>query len=82
LQVDCATKLVSSKITQKHLDGADPAKTTAIAVLHSRKLSISLIVHHSAFSQLQEVYTFPFQRNAYNFIIGDFGPNKTAVIVV
>ena len=59
LQVDCATNLVSAQITQKYLDGADPEKTTAIAVLHSRKLTIALIVHHEAFSQFQEVYNFP-----------------------
>lgn len=82
LQIDCATKLVSSKITQKYLDGADPDKTTAIAVLHSRKLTIALIVQHESFSQFQEVYNFPIQRNAFNFLIGDFGPNKTAVVVV
>ena len=56
LQVDCKTNLVSAKITQKFLDGADPTKTIAIAVLHSRKLSIGVIVHHEAFSQYQEVY--------------------------
>lgn len=54
----------------------------AIAVLHSRKLSIALIVHHSAFSQYQEVYQFSFQRNAFNFVIGDFGPNRSSVVVV
>ena len=50
LQVDCANKLVSAKITQKYLEGADPDNTIAICVLHSRKLTISLIVHHNAFS--------------------------------
>ena len=50
LQVNCANKLVSAKITQKHLEGADPDNTIAICVLHSRKLTISLIVHHNAFS--------------------------------
>ena len=82
LQVDCATKLVSQKITQKHLDGADAEQTVAIAVLHSRKLSISLIVHHNAFSTFQEVYSYSFKRNAFNFMIGDFGPNRTSVVVV
>ena len=74
--------LVSQKITQRYLEGADPVKTVAIAVLHSRKLSISLIVHQGAFSSYQEVYQFPFHRNAFNFLIGDFGPNKTSVVVV
>ena len=67
---------MSANITQRHLDGADPETTIAICVLHSRKLTISLIVHHDAFSQYQEVYTLEFQRNAFNFLIGNFGPNK------
>ena len=51
LQVDCMSNLVSSNITKKYMEGADPAKTIAVAVLHSRKLSIGVIVHHEAFLQ-------------------------------
>ena len=61
LQVDCAPKLVSANLVQKHLDAAiDPEKTIAIAVLHSRKLTISLIVNQNAFAQYQEVYSYSF----------------------
>lgn len=83
LQVSCGPKLVSAKLAQKHLNGdPDPDKTNAIAVLHSRKLTISLMINQESFSSFQEVYSFSFKRNAFNFMIGDFGPNKSAVVVV
>lgn len=82
LQVDCLPNLVSARVTNKYLEGADPTKTVAIAVLHSRKLTIGVIVHHEAFLQYQEVYACPLSRNAFNFLVGDFGPNKTSVMIV
>ena len=61
LQVDCAPKLVSANLINKYIDGGlDPEKTNAVAVLHSRKLTISLIVNQNAFAQYQEVYSFSF----------------------
>lgn len=81
--MSCGPKLVSAKLAEKHLEAkVDPEQTIAIAVLHSRKFTISLMIKQEAFSSLQEVYTFNFKRNAFNFVIGDFGPNKTAVVVV
>ena len=52
LQVDCAPKLVSANLVQKHLDtGIDPEKIIAIDVLYSQKLTTFLINNQYAFAQ-------------------------------
>ena len=71
LQVDCAKNLISPKA--QVLGGKNTQETTAIAVLHSRKLVIAAIVTSNDFSSYQEVHTHSFNRNAFNFIIGNFG---------
>ena len=72
LQVECAKNLISPKAAQV-LGGRQSQDSVAVAVLHSRKLVIAAIVTTNDFSSYQEVHTHSFNRNAFNFVIGNFG---------
>lgn len=52
----------------------------ALVVLHPRKLVIAAVVTTSAYSVYKEVYGHDFQRNLFNFTIGDYG-GKTTICV-
>ena len=73
LQVDCAKNLISPKVLHP-LGGRASEETMAIAVLHSRKLVIAAVVTTDDYTNYKEVHTHNFNRNAFNFVIGNFGP--------
>ena len=77
LQVACAQNLAGPKAQQFLPSQSRNVKDlNAVAVLHSRKLVIAMIVTTNDFSSFQEVHSHTFNRNAFNFVVGCFGQRQ------
>ena len=55
---------------------------TSLAILHSRKLVVAQISSNEQFSNYKVLYEHSFDRNAFNFISGNFGKSTTPNLCV